>query len=266
MADIYFDVDAALTEVPVNAMPLVDSTDFLTLEDAVSASSVTLTWHFVTSAGVYNNGVSFTPTASGGAHDWVDHGTHAVYTVEMPASAGTINNDTEGYGWFTGVATGVAPWRSPVYGFRAAAINDALCDGGDLLDVNVTQNAGTAITAAAGVQAVNTTQVNGTAQTARDLGASVLLSSGTGTGQVSLSSGLVRLSSTGVDDILDEVVEGTWTFRGMLRLFASVLVGKASGLGTTTAVYRDIDDTKNRVSATVDADGNRTAFGTRDQT
>jgi hypothetical protein len=150
----------------------------------------------------------------------------------------------------------------------AANVFDSLyaSAGTDVLDVSVTQNAGTAITAAAGVQAVNTTQVNGTAQTARDLGASVLLSSGTGTGQVSLSSGLVRLSSTGVDDILDEVVEGTWTFRGMLRLFASVLVGKASGLGTTTAVYRDIDDTKNRVSATVDADGNRTAFGTRDQT
>jgi hypothetical protein len=41
--------------------------------------------------------------------------------------------------------------------------------------------------------------------------------------------------------------------------------GKASGLGTTTAVYRDLADSKDRISATVDADGNRTAV-TRDLT
>ena len=68
-----------------------------------------------------------------------------------------------------------------------------------------------------------------------------------------------RLSSTGVDDVLDEVVEGTWTFRQMLRLFASVLLGKVSGAGTTTNTFRDIDDSKDRVTATVTAAGNRTA-------
>ena len=57
---------------------------------------------------------------------------------EIPASGGaSINNDTEGFGWFTGVATGICPWRSPTIGFRAAPINDALIDGGDNLDVNV---------------------------------------------------------------------------------------------------------------------------------
>jgi hypothetical protein len=35
--------------------------------------------------------------------------------------------------------------------------------------------------------------------------------------------------------------------------------GKASGLETTTAVYRDSADTKDRITATVDANGNRTA-------
>ena len=39
----------------------------------------------------------------------------------------------------------------------------------------------------------------------------------------------------------------------------AVLLGKASGLGTTTAVYRSTDDGEDRVTATVDADGNRTA-------
>lgn len=62
-----------------------------------------------------------------------------------------------------------------------------------------------------------------------------------------------------VDAVHDEVVEGSYTMRQYLRLFASVLLGKASGLATTTAVYRDTADTKARVTATVDADGNRSA-------
>lgn len=69
-----------------------------------------------------------------------------------------------------------------------------------------------------------------------------------------------RLSATGVDDILDEVYEGTTTFRQALRGITSALLSKASGLETTTAVYRDIGDTKDRITATVDADGNRTAI------
>jgi hypothetical protein len=43
-----------------------------------------------------------------------------------------------------------------------------------------------------------------------------------------------------------------------MRLFASVLLGKVSGAGTETEVFRDINDTKDRVTATVDAQGNRT--------
>lgn len=65
--------------------------------------------------------------------------------------------------------------------------------------------------------------------------------------------------------VQDDVVEGTTTVRQMLRGFASALMGKASGLATTTAVYRDIGDTKARITATVDADGNRSAV-TRDLT
>lgn len=63
----------------------------------------------------------------------------------------------------------------------------------------------------------------------------------------------------------DEVIEGTTTLRQLMRGFAAVLLGKASGLASSTAVYRDIGDTKDRVTATVDADGNRSAV-TRDLT
>ena len=49
------------------------------------------------------------------------------------------------------------------------------------------------------------------------------------------------------------------TVREALRIILSACAGKASGLGTTTANYRDTNDSKNRISATVDADGNRSA-------
>jgi hypothetical protein len=90
----------------------------------------------------------------------------------------------------------------------------------------------------------------------------------TGTAGVVVASGSktgYRLSSTGVDDVLDEVIEGTTTLRESVRLANSALGGKASGLETTSAVFRDLADTKDRLTATVDADGNRTAV-TRDLT
>lgn len=68
-----------------------------------------------------------------------------------------------------------------------------------------------------------------------------------------------RLSATGVDDIHDEAVDGTITARETARIANAALGGKASGLETTTAVYRNPADSKDRITATVDADGNRSA-------
>lgn len=54
--------------------------------------------------------------------------------------------------------------------------------------------------------------------------------------------------------------------RGAFRLMLAALVGKLSGAGTGTEVFRNgVADSKNRISATVDASGNRTAIAT-DQT
>lgn len=128
MADIWMDVDVALAEVPVNKVPLMDDTDFKTREISVAynAAGMDLVWNFVTSAGAFTQ-TAVTPTTAG-TYDWVNQG-KGFYTIEIPASGGaSINNDTEGYGWFTGFATGVLPWTGPIIGFRAAAINDSLCD------------------------------------------------------------------------------------------------------------------------------------------
>ncbi|MCC7063250.1 MAG: hypothetical protein IT456_10625 [Planctomycetes bacterium] len=68
------------------------------------------------------------------------------------------------------------------------------------------------------------------------------------------------MEAAAVAAILDEVVEGTVTHRQLLRLGAAVLLGKLSGAGTATEVFRGILDDKDRVTATVDAAGNRTAI------
>jgi len=128
MTEIWMDVDVALSEFPANIMPLLDDTDFKTREIAVAynAAGMDLVWNFVTCAGAFTQ-TAVTPTTAG-VYDW-NHQGDGMYSIEIPASGGaSINNDTEGFGWFTGVATGVLPWRSPIVGFRAAAINDALIE------------------------------------------------------------------------------------------------------------------------------------------
>lgn len=164
MPDIYLDVDVAVV-VPVNMLPLLDDTDFKTIETAVvyNSAGLVVTWNFITSAGV-QSGAAITPTTAG-VYDWAEPiADKGIYTIEIPASGGaSANNNTEGYGWISGVATGVLPFRGPIIGFRAAALNDALCDGGDNLDVNTVQWLGTACATptVAGVPEVDLTHVAG---------------------------------------------------------------------------------------------------------
>ncbi|MFN9371502.1 MAG: hypothetical protein ACK6D3_06425, partial [Planctomycetaceae bacterium] len=57
-------------------------------------------------------------------------------------------------------------------------------------------------------------------------------------------------------------IEGTETLQGVLRLVRAATVGKLAGAATNTVTIRDAADTKNRITATVDADGNRSAVTT----
>ncbi len=224
MPDIWMDVDAALSEVPVNIMPLINDTDFKTRETAVAynAAGMDLVWNFVTSAGAFTQ-TAVTPTTAG-TYDWTHQG-DGMYTIEIPASGGaSINNDTEGYGWFTGVATGVLPWRGPIIGFRAAAVNDALIDGGDLLDVNVTQFNGTNSTATGGRPEVNTTHAAGTAW----------------------NSGAIAAATLAADAIT------------AAKVAADVTTELQSGLATAAAladVQTDTNDIQTRLPAALTADG-----------
>ena len=66
------------------------------------------------------------------------------------------------------------------------------------------------------------------------------------------------------DALLDraDAIETGLTLRGAIRLDTAALAGKVSGAAGTSVAIRNVGDTKTRISATVDADGNRTAVTT----
>ena len=76
-----------------------------------------------------------------------------------------------------------------------------------------------------------------------------------------------------IDNKLSSISSGVWTYVvtgsttavQMMRGFAAMLLGKVSGAGTGAETFRDIADTKDVATFTVDSSGNRTAV-TRDLT
>lgn len=77
--------------------------------------------------------------------------------------------------------------------------------------------------------------------------------------------GELLASAGAAGDPLLGVIEGSHTLRDAVRILLSVLAGKSTGGGGTTITFRNVDDTKDRVVATVDNSGNRSAV-TLDET
>lgn len=188
MPDIWMDVDTAVA-APMSLMPIVED-DGLTIEEALvyDFAGIAVQWNFSTCAGV-TTCVAITPTTADD-HDISEPLANVgMYTIDIPASGGDANNDTEGVGWITGIATGLMAWRGPTIGFRAAAINNALIDDATITVGTCTTNTDMVTeppTAAAVVNEfetqsqadptgfhVNVLEVNGTAQTANDNGADI---------------------------------------------------------------------------------------------
>lgn len=135
MADITMIVDQNVV-LPVNKLPLVDATDKETIETAVAynASGLVLIWNFVTTSGVVSR-TQITPSTGGGNYDWNNDG-NGMYSIDFPAIGSYASNDTTGTGWFTGYATGVYLWSSPLIEFVPNNVANALVDGTDRLEVD----------------------------------------------------------------------------------------------------------------------------------
>lgn len=80
----------------------------------------------------------------------------------------------------------------------------------------------------------------------------------TGTDGVVLSSTTMNSIATALLDLTNGV-ETSWTLRQAMRIILAGVAGKLSGAATTTNTIRDVGDSANRIVATVDADGNRSA-------
>lgn len=66
------------------------------------------------------------------------------------------------------------------------------------------------------------------------------------------------LTATDISESIgSRIVDGGYTHDDLLRLMASALLGKINGAGTGMETFRDICDTKDRIVATVDENGNR---------
>jgi len=76
---------------------------------------------------------------------------------------------------------------------------------------------------------------------------------------LALEATVAALNDIAAADVWAVAMEGAVTAKQQMNIQTAVLAGKSNGGGTATINMRDLGDTKNRVQATVDADGNRTA-------
>lgn len=75
--------------------------------------------------------------------------------------------------------------------------------------------------------------------------------------QVDVEAMSATVESAISDAVATRLYEGSETLEQSVRIIRSGVAGKASGLDTNTPAYRDRADTKNRISATTDNNGNR---------
>lgn len=74
-----------------------------------------------------------------------------------------------------------------------------------------------------------------------------------------MDTALTALNDISVADIIAGIADGTYDLQEMIRIIFAFAAGKADGGGSSTIHFRDSADSKNRITATVDANGNRTA-------
>lgn len=79
---------------------------------------------------------------------------------------------------------------------------------------------------------------------------------------LALSSSATAIEATSnltAAQVWENVLEGSMTAEQMMRIFLSALGNKASGLDTLTPEFRDLADSKPRITAVTDANGNRSS-------
>lgn len=196
------------------------------------------------------------------------------YAFRLPMRDGGMASNTQAAGAISGSAS-LAAGRN-LSGSAACAITvtqaqlnriiSAVASGAMTISAAVATLAGAANASGSGAAAITVSNAlcgaifSVTAATTGNI-------SGTGTFLTALGNmtadagGATPLSPEGLAaSLLDnEDIETGYSLRESLRLILSSLAGKLSGAGSTTISIRDINDTVDRIVATVDSNGNRSA-------
>jgi hypothetical protein len=167
----------------------------------------------------------------------------------------------------------IAPGASPVVFLDCWASGDSIAPvvdlggigpevafrnyGGDITLINKTGGGNVTVDINVGGVVLDST-ISGGIVTLRGIGSIVDNSTGGTINSAELISGSQFSSLPELLLDLPNGVETNLTVREAMRLFAAVLAGRVSGAGTGTERFRDTNNTKDRVTSTVDTNGNRT--------
>ena len=92
----------------------------------------------------------------------------------------------------------------------------------------------------------------------RQVGGNAVQHDGSGRVEATLTSSERNSIANALLDLADAIESG-YTLRESQRIQLAALAGKLSGANTNTVAIRDLNDTKDRITADVDARGNRTS-------
>ena len=268
----YKPVDTAIVMV---VGPLVDDTDFKSLEESVAYNAAGMDVSLIVEKTDGTSTVTAITLTSGGASDWT-HKDGGYYEVEVTAA----QNAEEGVAFLRGVCTGVLPFESAHYGIVPTHIYDSLVKGTDKQEVDAVQLSNSAqslldlkdfadagynptTNKVTGVLLTDTCTTNtdmvGTANAA--LAATALTDvTWTDAKAAFIDASIAGLNNISVANIIAGITDGSLDLQEMMRIIVAATAGKSSGGGTVTLVFRDSADSKDRITATVDANGNRTAM------
>ncbi len=177
-------------------------------------------------------------------------------------SAGKALADTETDA--ASAASGVAGLNDPTAAQVASAVRSELTTELGRVDASISSReaSGAAAAAAAGLNDPTAAQVATAVRSelSTEMGRiDAAVSSRSAAGDaMTLTAGERTSVATALLDLANAVETGITT-REALRAMLAVLAGKVSGMDSNVPVFRSADDTANRVSATTDSSGNRSA-------
>ena len=158
----YKPVDTAIVMV---VGPCIDNTDFKTLEEAIAYNAAGMDVSLIVEKTDGTTAVTAITLTTAGTSDWT-HKDGGYYEIEVTAA----QNAEEGIAYIRGVCTGVLPFESIRYNVVKANVYDSWIKGTDVLQTDVTQWLGTAVTAnVAGQPTVDVTRIGAATQSLIDL-------------------------------------------------------------------------------------------------